>query len=112
MYEEQLPQFQYTVDPFTVALNGGNPSARFDFGLPIEDRLRLMYGLDLASKTAGASYRLPYGVGDINAQYTSPNDAMAPAITQVQYISPAGLQIGYNDQGGNKSYNVQYRKRY
>lgn len=110
--EELLPQFQYTVNPLTVALNGLAPSARLDFGLPIEDRLRLMYGLDLASKTAGASYALPYDVGSLNALYTSPRDARMPSNTNVQYISPAGLQAVYNQQGDNKYYGVQYQNRF
>jgi hypothetical protein len=103
---EDIPS--YRVDPFSLGLDG----ARFDFGLPFEDRLRLMYGLDLASKTAGASYTLPYGVGNINAQYTTPNDARMSPMTNVQYISPAGLQAVYNDQGGNKYYGIQYNKRF
>lgn len=103
---EDIPS--YRVDPFSLGLDG----ARFDFGLPFEDRLRLMYGLNLSSKTAGASYALPYDLGNLSAQYTTPNDARMPAMTNVQYSSPAGLQIGYNDQGGYKSYNVQYNKRF
>ena len=103
---EEIPS--YKVDPFTLGLNG----ARFDFGLPFEDRLRLMYGLDLANKTAGASYTLPYDAGNVMAQYTTPNDARMPAMTNVQYNSPTGLQAVYNDQGGNKYFGLQYGRRF
>lgn len=110
--EELLPQFEYQVNPLTVALNGLQPSARIDFGLPFADRLRLMYGLDLASKNASASYELPYGAGNLMAQYTQANDARMPSNTNVQYSSPAGVQAVYNQQGDNKTYGIQYNKRF